>query len=251
MLKPVPRNVSFSRSLRTAMICALLSLSFQGFGQLFTDDFDYGGSAGDLTTVSGGTWSSHSGTTAVGYQTSTLSLAGYPHAGMGGAATVSGSNSQDVNATYTNQTTGVVYASALINIASVSGSTYFFHLKDTGTNFRGRVFARDNGGNLEFGLSSNSGTGTFDSTAFSYNTTYLVVLKWNVDTGAADLFVLSSVPTSEPGTALISTTGTGGQVSSVAFRQSSGGPVAVIDGVRVGTTWNDSVPVELMNFSVE
>lgn len=236
------------------LLSAVACVCTAAFGQLLSEDFEYGMTAGDLTTVGSANWAGFSGTTAIGYQTTSLSLAGYPNSGNGGAATVSGSNSEDAHTFFSNQTTGIVYLSALVNISSVSGSTYFLALKDAGTsNYRARVFARDNAGSLQFGISSASSTGNFGMSNFSYNTTYLLVAKFNVDTGVADLFVLDTVPTSEPGSPLISNSDTAmaQAVQSVAFRQASGSPVGVIDGIQVATDWATSVPVSLQSVHID
>ncbi len=210
---------------------------------LLNDNFDYGTTAGNLTTVSAGNWISHSGTSGfVGYTTTSLSMTGYGSSGVGGAATISTTGVEDVNRSFTNQTSGTVYFAALVNVSSAgTGGAYFLHLKDSGTvNFRARVFARNDGGILRFGLSDSS-TGTYSTANFNYTTTYLLVAKYNVGTGNTALYVLDTFSATEPTTALITTTGTAQSVQGVALRQSSGGPTAIIDGVRVANTWAEVV----------
>src|SRR5512145_1011861 len=146
---------------------------------LFKENFDYGLAAGPLISVSSGNWITHSGTTGpVQYITSSLSLPGYLSSGIGGSATFSGSGTQDVNRPFAVQSAGTVYAAALVKIASTSGSTYFLHLKDSGTmNFVARVFARNSSGNLQFGF-SNSSTAVYTTRNFIFNQTYLLVTKF-------------------------------------------------------------------------
>lgn len=206
------------------------------------ENFDYGGTAGDLVAVSGGAWVVHSGTTPIGYIPTSLSMSGYGSSDVGGAATI-GSNSVDANrglgGTYT---TGDLYYAALINVASAGAGTYFMHFKDDSTfNFTGRLFAQDSGGNLRFGLSSSSSTASYATTNFAYGTTYLVAVKYSLDSGASALFVLDTYSEVEPATPLITSTGSILAVEAIAIRQANGGPVATIDGVRVGTTWEDAV----------
>jgi hypothetical protein len=211
--------------------------------ELMYDDFDYGGTAGDLTTVSGGTWSSHSGTgNPVQYVATSLSMAGYS-SGIGGSATfANGSGSrEDVNCTFTARNSGIVYYAALVNLSTAStASAYFMHLNSS-TNHRARLFAQDVSGNLRFGLST-SGDGTYSTTDFSYNTTYLVVAKYDIDTGDSALYVLNSCSATEPATALVTSTGTSGTtVSRIAIRQDTGGLAGTIDDIRVADIWADVV----------
>ncbi|NTU63565.1 MAG: DUF11 domain-containing protein, partial [Chloroflexi bacterium] len=209
---------------------------------LLNDNFDYGTTPMSLTIASGGNWVNHSGASPyVGYTTTSLSMAGYGSSGVGGAATIATSGSEDVNRVFITQTSGTVYFAALVNVSTAGAGTYFMHLKDTSTGFRARVFARNDAGVLRFGLDI-TGTGTYATNAYSYTTTYLLVTKHNLDTGATALYVLDSFSPSEPATPIVSfTTGTTVTVQAVALRQASGGPSAAIDGVRVGNTWEEAV----------
>lgn len=212
---------------------------------LLNENFDYGAATGNLTVTSGGLWVNHSGAAPyVGYTTTSLSMAGYGSSGVGGAATILTNGAEDVNRTFITQTSGTVYFAALVNV-STAGNTgvYFLHLKDSGTNFRARVFGKNEVGVLRFGLDV-TGTGIYTTAAYSYNTTYLLVTKQSLDTGATALYVLDAFSASEPATPVVSfTTGTTVTVRAVAIRQSTGGPSAIIDGIRVANTWADVVGV--------
>ena len=210
---------------------------------LLADDFDYGATAMSLTVASGGNWANHSGGSPyVGYTTTSLSMAGYGSSGVGGAATILTTGNEDVNRTFITQTSGTVYYAMLLNALTAGTGAYFLHLKDAGTSlFRARVFARNDAGILHFGLSDGSTGNYITTTDFSFNTTYLLVVKYNASTGDTALYVLDTFSGTEPGTALITTTGTAQSVLAVALRQSNGGPTAIIDGVRVANTWQDVV----------
>ena len=206
----------------------------------FYENFNYGSTAGDLTTVSGGVWVNHSGATPVGYATSSLSMAGYSSSGVGGSVTLLSASTEDVKRVFTPRTSGSVYMSALMNLSTVSAAgNYFLHLNATGTDFRARVGAKDNGsGGVLFGIGTDSGTLTYGSTVFNLNTTYLVVASYNIDSGVSNLYVLTAPSASEPATAEASNSGTAGTaISSVSFRQSTGNPNATVDGLNVSTTW--------------
>jgi hypothetical protein len=212
------------------------------FGQaLVAEDFDYGASSGDLTAVSSGTWVNHSGTTVVAYATTGLTMAGYPSSGVGGSAMISPSGSEDVNRTFTAQTSGNVYGSALVSISAVGSGDYFIHLKDTGNNFRARVGAKDDGsGKILFGIGAVSSTLTYGTSVFDLDTTYLLVFSYNIDNGESKLYVLTAVTSTEPTAAEATNSGTAGtEISSVAMRQASNIPSASIDGIRVALNWSD------------
>jgi hypothetical protein len=215
------------------------------------ENFNYGTTAGDLTAVSGGVWENHSGSTAVGYATTSLSMAGYSSSGIGGSVMLTGSNSEDVKRSFTPRTSGKVYMSALVNLSSVSGGNYFMHLNASGSDFVARVGAKDDGaGGVLFGIGTDSGTLTYGTTVFSLNTTYLVVASYNIDTDISDLYVLTAPVATEPATTEASNTGAGGMVSpvsSVSFRQSGGIPNATVDGVNVATTWASTLSTNEFN----
>ena len=61
-----------------------LFITSLSFGQtIITENFDYGGSAGDLVTQSGTVWAAHSGgAPEVGYATTSLTMASYPSSGV-------------------------------------------------------------------------------------------------------------------------------------------------------------------------
>jgi uncharacterized repeat protein (TIGR01451 family) len=228
----------------TAYLCMTI---VQAAGPLLEENFQYGGSAGDLTAVSGGNWET-TGTvfsSPVQYTPSSLTMPDYSLSGIGGSATFAGGSGsrQDVNRTFAAQSSGTVYYAALVNLSSSSATgDYFLHLKDnTTTNFRARLFAQDSSGNLRFGLSSSSGTGTYGAEDFSYNTTYLVVVKYDIGTGNSALYVLDGCSGTEPDTPLVTSTGTATAMSAMAIRQGSNSYTGTVDGIGVGTTWAEAV----------
>lgn len=223
-----------------AMIISSIS-----FAQVLAEDFDYGTTGGDLTTVSSSVWNSHSGTTAVAYAAAptSLSMTDYPSSGVGGHVSLTPSNSQDVNRAFTAISTGTVYGSALVNLSSVGSGNYFMHFNSS--NFRARVGAQDDGnGDVFFGIGTSGGL-TYGTTAYSLNTTYLLVFSYEIATGVTNLYVLSAVTPTEPMTPEATNTGTTGTtIDAISFRQSSNIPEVLVDGVRVATSWN-----EIMNDS--
>src|SRR5258705_6541895 len=147
---------------------------------LFEENFVY--TPGDTLNGKGG-WAAHSG---VGSNPETisapsLSYPSYASSGIGNSVTLTTSG-EDVNRIFTSQTSGTVYASALINVSAVVTATgdYFFHMNGTpvGTAFNGRVYARQSGAGYNIGLSYSTEANTFAPAVFTFRTTPLLVLKY-------------------------------------------------------------------------
>ena len=218
---------------------------------LLEENFDYGGTAGSLTAVSGGNWVAHSGSTPlVQYVTTSLTMPSYVSSGIGGSATYYGT-SEDVNRSFAEQTSGTIYYAALISIPSATTTgDYFLHIKNTGTLYPGRLYAKDNGsGALLFGIATSSTPGpTYSTNTFSYNTTYLVVVKYPVGGTESTLYVLNTCVDSEPTTPLATATGSAvTSISGIAIRQSTTTPDGTVDGIRVATNWADAVACVAMS----
>ena len=225
---------------------SILLISAVSYGQVLEENFDYGMTGGDLTSASGGLWVQHSGSAdPVAYvPTPSLTMTDYPSSGIGGHVSFSGT-SQDVNRAFSGISTGTVYGSALVNLSAVGSGNYFMHFNASG-GFRTRVGAQDDGnGDILFGIGTSSSTLTYGTTPYSLNTTYLLVFSYEIATGVSNLYVLTAVTPTEPMTPEATNTGTSGTaITAIAFRQSSGIPAVLVDGVRVAENWN-----EIMNNS--
>jgi hypothetical protein len=248
-------------------ICILLAIIFiiinnngEAFAQLLVEDFDYGATSGDLITITSN-WTAHSGTgLPVQYQPSGLTYSGYEGSDIGGSISFDcGSGSrQDINAQLSESvtTSSSIYVSLLVNLTAAGTNDYFFHLGPSalGTTFRARIFARDtsSGAGWVLGLSKSSEGATQDtSNILNYNQTYLIVIKYEFNTSAGDddqvtLYAYDTgVPTSEPGSPIVTIGPIGAGVSSdpsdigsIAIRQGSSSTSGIIDGIKVGTNWN-------------
>jgi hypothetical protein len=188
-----------------------------------------------------------------------LTYTGYAGSGVGNAALVQNAGGEDANRLLFAEQSGngtVIYYSFLVNVtdpATDKTGDYFIHIGDRSsptsfTNFSARFFARIVGGNVNFGL-SNTSTPAYGATNFSKNQTYLVVVKYTINTGGADntsMWVFSAgVPADEAaaGPPLVADTTTTGQdvIDAIALRQgsSSTSVQTVVDGIRVASTWAD------------
>ncbi|MCF6129251.1 T9SS type A sorting domain-containing protein [Flavobacterium sp. AS60] len=232
----------------------LLVVTTFSFGQVFTDDFNYPDSA--LLTANGWTAHSAAGTNAIDVGASNgLNYAGYTTT-AGNAALVDNTG-EDVNKLFTGGpiTSGTLYFSFLVNVsAAVEG--YFTHLGPGGavtSPYAARVFVKPsaNAGKINFGL-SNSGTAAYAATPtdFDLNTTYLIIVKYDVSaSGAASIWIKSSgVPATEAaaGAPEYSTTGGGtASVNAYYLRQYNAGLIMTLDEVKIYTTWFGAAPCSL------
>ena len=190
-------------------------------------------------SITGHGWTKHSGAAfPIFVETGSINYTGYPSSGIGNQVAVPGGSGsrEDDNMGFDSLSNNgdVIYFSFLANVAS-AGTTqdYFIHIGNrvsptAFTLFAARVFVQDVGGNLRFGL-SNTSTVTLGKTDFSYNTTYLIFVKYIINTGGADecrLWVFNSgVPLTEiaAGTPEVTNSATNGQdlINAIALRQGS------------------------------
>ncbi len=236
---------------------------------LLIEDFDY--TENDLLTDHG--WSGHSGgTTNAQLVTSPgLTFDGYVGSGVGLAAGVNNTG-QDVNKLYSVPASGSVYASFLLNSASMGPGGYFFHFRDEAatTAFRARTHLSDYTGKMRVGFSFNASTYVDSlSTLLNFGETYLFVVKYTivdgVDNDIVSLYVFKAgddfstepaTPSVGPLTATNTTPGDPGtplgpdiSPMEVAFRQFNADQRITIDGLRVKTNW-DLTADEVANMSV-
>ncbi len=208
---------------------------------LLEENFNYGATAGNLTSLTSN-WAVHSGTAPIGYDNASLSMSGYPSTSIGGSATINTLNSEDINRAIAPQTSGKVYASALVNFSAVGAGTYFLHFmeQDGSFNYASRISAKDNGsGKILFGIGASS-TITYGATPFDLNTTYLLVTSYDIATATSNLYVLSAATATEPATPEATSTNVAPfTIQRISIRQGGGGLTLALDGLRVAKTWAD------------
>jgi len=236
---------------------------------LTSEDFNY---TGNLTANG---WTAHSGAGTSPLATTTgLTYTGLLGTGVGNAALVGNAGGEDANIIFTPQNTDgqSVYASMLVNVtdaATTKTGDYFFNLGDGGgATFTllcarvfallcARLFAKITASSVNFGV-SNTGTAVYGTTNFAKNTTYLLVLKYTINSLGADAISLWVIPSGVPatevlaGTAEAVNTATNGYdiVRGLALRQgsstiqgsSTNSVQTVVDALKVGTSWADVTP---------
>lgn len=236
------------------------------FGQsLLNEDFTFS----DTLNGNNG-WVAHSGigTNPIGTVPG-LTYAGYPGSGTGNAAFIKNTGGEDVNRTFTAQTGNgtSIYVSLLVNVtdtAQAKTGDYILNLgtlsaQTTFTNFCNRLLVRKVAGNVNFGIENLSTTPTYGATNFSINTTYLLIMKYTINTAGADSVKLWVVATGVPvnedaaGTPehFIYTEAGKDTVNAIALRQgsSSNSVGCVVDAIHIANAWSYLVPVEMTSFT--
>jgi len=256
---------------KVLMITSMLLITIGLFSIQLNEVFDYSGSF-----LGGqGQWVKHSGTTDdLILSPTNLSMENYSSQSIGKSASF-GSGSGDYNCPIPEKTQGTFFISFLFKATSCGSGSYFFHTANSSgasdvTAFGSRIFAKANGTSLQFGA-SNTNTGTYCNTNYNFNTTYLIILAYNILSGTNNdelkVWIKTSVPNSysELGNPDITTIGYGTLIDltifkSICIRQASGGANALIDGIRVGygsdysSAWNDlgasaTLPVTFSSFN--
>lgn len=226
--------------LLTTAAVALLTISTAKGVVIFQDDFTY--SDGLLTNVSSGTWFYHSGQTSDNFSV------------VSGQAQISQALASDVSANLLNEpyaadsSVAALYAKFTVNFTALpsSGGTYFAHFKNSGagSTFRARVFAATSGagaGSFRLGIANTATPAEFLPIDLSLNTTYTVVIRYVLATGASTLWIdpanelSAGITASDPAN-------TGTAMSCISFRQASGEGVILADDLVVGTTFADVFP---------
>lgn len=223
---------------------------------LFTEDFNY--TAASALAGQGG-WAAHSGagTNAQTVTAPSLSYTSYPNSGVGNSVTITTSGEDDNN-TFAAQTTGSVYAAAMVNVASAQATgDYAFHLVDgiiTGNLFKGRLFIKKDAVAATYGFGiqkSSTANAVYTPTTIATGTTHLVVIKYTFVAGTAndtvdlivDPVIAGCVEPQPTLTAPLGTDTDAVDIRGVAIRQGNAANAAAltIDGIRVANTWGDAV----------
>ncbi len=216
---------------------------------LLEENFNY--PAGNLLTNHGWTAHSGAGTQPMIVGSTGLTYPNYPSASGNSAQTVFAGSAEDIHRTFTAQTSGEVYMSALINISTASTTgDYVLHLgaSPIGTDFKGRLFVqRDAANNIRFGITKAGAVASavWTNYIYSYDTTYLILMKYTLIPGTANdevkLWINPDFSGGEPGgflSAVPSETDVGSSgIGSIAIRQGTNTPICKIDGIRVATSW--------------
>ena len=222
---------------------------------LLVENFEY--DAGQNLTSNGWTAFSSGGTNPITVASGSLTFPDYISSGIGNSALLD-NNGEDDRKSFTQVSSNIIYASALVKI-STAYAGYFFHFRSGSTNI-GRLFVKS-GSDYYFGLTKNDNTGNYTSSKYNYDQTYLIVLKYEFKPGENDdevsLYVFNSGAdhSSEPVTPTLGPCTDGSDVSdidNIALRQFNSGQNITVDGIRIATTWSEAtLPVTLSTFTAQ
>jgi len=226
--------------------------------QLLTENFDYTPS----TPLTANNWP-QIGTTAtlpITVLTSGLSYSGYTLSNIGRSVRVDSTGQDVYRDLYNNTTSGNLYTAFMLNVSSatLAGDYFYAYLPQNSTsNYTGRLFlkAARVSGYYFIGISKGAvgvaESVVYSTDSFQTNTTSLVVLKYQFNTGTTsnDSVVLYNftgiVPSTEPNRNVAATIGgttlDATALGRVALRQgtNTSSPRLFIDGIRVANTWTD------------
>ncbi len=159
---------------------------------------------------------------------------------------------EDTNKSFRPQTSGSIYAGALINVsASQATGDYFFHLFQSSSLLYARVFVKKDPTTTNYfiGIAKSNGTVTYTATsAFTPGTTHLVIVKYTFNSGTAtddtvSLFIDPTLGGAEPTPSLSAvldgTVTDATSLIAVGLRQgsASAAPSVQVDNIRVAKLW--------------
>ena len=207
-----------------------------------------------------------------------LTFTGYSQSGIGNAARIL-NDGEDVYKPFDIQTSGTVYAGAMIKVnAAPAAGDYFYHFYGKnagGVNYQYvRFYVKDNAG-IGFNVAVNKTTLgpvvngmniaplNYSSTIYPYGSTIFVVIKYtfnplsNPDDPAEAYVFTSTIPTTEPTTPTLgpvtagaTAAGDAGQLLGLSLRRNDPSMDVIVDGITVANTWAQVLPVTLSRFDV-
>ena len=186
-----------------------------------------------------------------------LTYSGYNLSAIGNAAKVDTAGQDIYRDLYSNVTAGNLYTSMMISVSKVTtaGDYFFAYLPQNSTSgYTGRLYARATGtGFYKIGISKGAvatETIAYSNDSFALNTTSLLVIKYQYNTGTLNDSVMvynftSGFPTTEPTFATVATIGgttaDATTLGRLALRQgtAANAPRILVDGIRTASTWSD------------
>lgn len=235
--------------------------------QVLDENFSY--TSGAALTANNWTQIGATATNPISVTSTGLTYTGYVSSGLGLAAALTTSGQDLYRDGSASISTGAIYCSFMLNVsAAQSAGDYFLALLNTGstTDFMARTWIKSSGTGFQLGISKWTPTAAATSYApsvLSFNTTYLVVVKYAFSAATTtddlvSLYIMSSgVPATEPVTPDTTATHPSANdavsLGRVALRQgsSSNAPTLTIDGIRLADTWTAAtLPVVFKSFTV-
>jgi hypothetical protein len=195
---------------------------------------------GSVTTNSGGLWGTHSG------------IFGQAKVAAESLRLLS-AQTEDVSAVligspYATNHGTVLYASFNVSFSALpnNNADYFAHFREPGGAFHGRVYVSTTNsppGTFRLGIGNTASTITNAVTVerdLSTGVSYLVVVRYNIDTGISTLWVDPSSESS-PGVSATDSPSPDA-IASFAFRESTGIGQPTIDNLKIALSFAEAVP---------
>ncbi len=239
----------------------LLFLVFLAFGSvvnasaqlLLKENFEYtAGTALELQPT--WDWMNAQGTSPILIESNAYTYANYPASSIGNKVAI-GATGEDLYRSFPKQTSGSVYAAFLVQVTAATTSGDYFIGFSTNpidkTIYHGRIYVKKDASNkLAFGATraKNDRIG-YSGFTHNMNTTYLIVLKYEIVTGSANdvcsMTVNPVITNGESGATWLTTTSPDdnpeavGLIGAIALRQSAATTAVKVSGLRVAASWND------------
>ena len=230
------------------VIAALLTTLTAPAATLLTEDFDY--AQGEVLTDH--SWFTQWGAASAISVTNGLNFEGYAGCGVGNAAVIDVAESNQLHKSFTQVTEGNLYVAFMFQPIMAYKEGYFFCLRDNKLdnqtyNFNARVFMNTEG---QLGLTfAQNGNKIYGDEILDAAKTYVVVLKYTINEGsnndAVSLYLLDTFSETEPAEPFIGPLTDAASLdinpANIVLRGYSADIWLVVDGIRVGTTWEDAV----------
>lgn len=242
-------------SFKSFIIVSFLLIGFLGWGQVTLphhDPINYTVGQG-LQTQTG--WTSLNSGDALLISSGNLTYAGLI-AATGNKVTFDGAGI-DAAKLFTQQTSGTVYYSFLLNITSLgslntTGGYFTSFNEGTGSTFGGTVWLRSDGAGYDVGINprTTAANTVWSTGTQSINTTLFVVVSYQIVSGSTNDIVklwINPTPGSTMPVETLSATNSSTDLANlnrILLRQDSATstPFVEMDELRVGTTWADVTP---------
>ncbi|HTR41017.1 MAG TPA: PEP-CTERM sorting domain-containing protein [Pseudomonadales bacterium] len=256
MKSSIRTHSAFTKLLVAAAACAAFQRADATL--LFEDGFNYtAGSLGPANVspagLSGNAWAG--GSSHITVASGNLTYSGLEDLGGNSVLDTWGVSAGSVYNTYTDQNSGSIYVSFLLN-ASVapSASNYLLALNPgtstpNGSSDALQVDVQPGTGGYEVGLRTPGKSVTFDTTTvLSLNTTYLVVAEYTfgaAGVSSASLFLDPTPGASQPTAAVtLAGNGTVTDIANVGLKAQSSSTTGTfsLDNILIGTAWSDVTP---------
>lgn len=238
----------------TILLTLCATLAFAQVSLPHYEAFDYTAGA-NLSAQTNWEAYSAAGTNPIDVVSGNLTYSGFANPTGNSINMVGGS--EDDRILFTEVTTGEVYVSFLLNVTDISAITdltdggYFAIFASSTNGFQSRLWVKPtvdtSSTTVDFAYTTGSSGSGFGQSQ-NLNSVVLVVMSYNVDTGAVNAWINPASGSFEAGSApaadFTDTDSSPSAIDRLLLRQDSNGetPNMIIDELRIGTTWASVTP---------